>query len=83
MRDLTGLAQGFEWGPHGQPARARMSPYKSRLGPERAHAGYAWANMDLGPERAARSSPHEPLQIPPGARMGYAWANMGPFYGAS
>ncbi len=46
VRDLTGLAQGFERGPHGQPAQARMCPYKSRLGPVRdmhgqisAHSG--------------------------------------------
>ena len=35
VRDLTGLAQGFDWGLYGQPVRAHTRPYISRLGPVR------------------------------------------------
>ncbi len=35
---------GFERGPHRQPAQARTSPYKSRLGPVRDMHGQIWTH---------------------------------------
>ncbi len=71
MRDLTGLAQGFERGPHGQAQTARSSPYESRLGPMRdihGHHGppFRGTEMTLGC--------HGPS--PDGARAGIDWAAL-------